>query len=233
VSSTYATAGDNINITPKELKSILDRHAKWLDDGEGGERANLSEANLSGADLSRANLSWTNLSKANLLGADLSKANLSEADLSEANLSEANLSRANLSWTNLSGADLAGANLSGADLSGANLSQANLSEANLSAGDNMNKELIALHAAELADLHAKIGDLLAISATAKEQGWQEAIAALSGKKLVDAGAVVLSVEDAQALDSLLTTFRRGAFLADGFDEHNKLRIAMEQARGKV
>ena len=54
-----------------------------------------------------------------------------------------------------------------------------------------------------------------------------------GKKLVDAGAVLLSVEDAQALDSLLTTFRRGAFLADGFDEHNKLRIAMEQARGKV
>lgn len=30
----------------------------------------------------------------------------------------------------------------------------------------MNKELIAVHAAELANLHAKIGDLLAISAAA-------------------------------------------------------------------
>jgi hypothetical protein len=97
----------------------------------------------------------------------------------------------------------------------------------------MNKELIAVHAAELAELHAKIGDLLATSATAKEQGWQEAIAALSGKKLVAAGAVVLSVEDAQALDSLLTKFRVGYLLAHGFDEHNKLRIAIEQARGKV
>lgn len=53
-----------------------------------------------------------------------------------------------------------------------------------------------------------------------------------GKKLVDAGAVVLSVEDAQALDSLLTKFRVGYLLAHGFDEHNKLRIAIEQARGK-
>jgi hypothetical protein len=54
----------------------------------------------------------------------------------------------------------------------------------------------------------------------------------AGKKLVDAGAVVLSVEDAQALDSLLTKFRVGYLLAHGFDEHNKLRIAIEQAGGK-
>jgi hypothetical protein len=54
-----------------------------------------------------------------------------------------------------------------------------------------------------------------------------------GKKLVDAGAVVLSVEDAESLDSVLTTFRVGVRLEQGFDEHNKLRIAIEQARGKV
>jgi hypothetical protein len=54
----------------------------------------------------------------------------------------------------------------------------------------------------------------------------------AGKKLVDAGAVVLSVEDAEALDLLLTTFRVGVRLEQGFDEHNKLRIAIEQARGK-
>ena len=51
----------------------------------------------------------------------------------------------------------------------------------------------------------------------------------AGKKLVDAGAVVLSVEDAQALDSLLTKFRVGYLLAHGFDEHNKLRIAIDRA----
>ena len=65
------------------LKKVLTEHKKWLRN-EGGSRANLSWANLSGADLSRADLS----------GADLSEANLSGADLSEANLSRANLSKA-------------------------------------------------------------------------------------------------------------------------------------------
>jgi crotonobetainyl-CoA:carnitine CoA-transferase CaiB-like acyl-CoA transferase len=54
----------------------------------------------------------------------------------------------------------------------------------------------------------------------------------AGKKLVDVGAVVLSVEDAEALDSLLTKFRVGYLLAHGFDEHNKLRIAIEQEKTK-
>ena len=86
-----------MNITPKELKSILDRHAKWLDDAEGGERANLSRAdlwraNLSGADLSRANLSGANLWGADLSGADLSRADLSGADLWRSHLSGADLS---------------------------------------------------------------------------------------------------------------------------------------------
>jgi hypothetical protein len=58
---------------------------------------------------------------------------------------------------------------------------------------------------------------------------KQAIAALSGKKLVDAGAVVLSVEDARALDFLLTVFRVGVRLEQGFDEHNKLRIAIDRA----
>ena len=65
----------------KKLKDILDKHLKWLRGEDGGERANLSGANLSGADLS-----WANLSGANLSGADLSWANLSGADLSGANL---------------------------------------------------------------------------------------------------------------------------------------------------
>lgn len=40
--------------TKSELADILDKHAKWLRGEDGGERADLSEAYLSGADLSRA-----------------------------------------------------------------------------------------------------------------------------------------------------------------------------------
>lgn len=35
-----------------DLKSILEKHLKWVDDESSGERADLSRANLSGADLS-------------------------------------------------------------------------------------------------------------------------------------------------------------------------------------
>lgn len=36
-------------MTQSELNEILEKHRKWLNDEEGGERANLSGANLSGA----------------------------------------------------------------------------------------------------------------------------------------------------------------------------------------
>ena len=83
-------------MTQSELNEILEKHRKWLNDEEGGEKATLS-----GADLSWANLSGADLSGANLSGANLSWENLSGADLRRANLSWANLSGANLSWENL------------------------------------------------------------------------------------------------------------------------------------
>ncbi len=115
-----------------ELKEILEKHALWFDDEDGGERANLSDANLSYANLSDANLRGANLSDANLRGANLRAANLRDANLRGANLSDANLRAANLSDANLSCANLSCANLSDANLSYANLSDANLRGANLS-----------------------------------------------------------------------------------------------------
>ena len=89
----------------EQLQEVLRKHRLWIDDEEGGERADLRGANLRGANLWGANLSDADLSGANLWGADLSDANLSDANLSDANL-----------W----GADLWGANLRGANLRGAN-----------------------------------------------------------------------------------------------------------------
>ena len=103
-------------ISAEELKEILDKHKKWLNDEEGGERANLSYADLRYADLYNANLSYANLRYADLSNANLSNANLYNADLRYANLYNANLYNANLSYANLSYADLSNANLSYADL---------------------------------------------------------------------------------------------------------------------
>ena len=46
-------------MTQEELNTILDKHKKWLDGDAGGERANLSGANLSRADLSEAYLDYS------------------------------------------------------------------------------------------------------------------------------------------------------------------------------
>jgi hypothetical protein len=100
-----------MKISAEKLQEIIKSHGRWLRNEEGGERANLSDANLSGADLSDADLS-----DANLRGADLSDANLRGANLSDANLSDANLSGAYLRGADLSDADLSGAYLRGADL---------------------------------------------------------------------------------------------------------------------
>ena len=91
-------------MTPEKLAEILAAHKLWLNNEEGGVKANLSRANLRGANLREANLS---------------RANLRGANLREANLSRADLSWADLSWATLSGADLSEANLRGANLSGA------------------------------------------------------------------------------------------------------------------
>ena len=64
--------------TPEELAEVLEKHRLWLDDEEGGERADLSYANLRGANLRGANLSYANLGDANLRGANLDGANLRE-----------------------------------------------------------------------------------------------------------------------------------------------------------
>jgi len=93
-----------------ELKRILADHALWLGE-DGGKRADLSYANLSGADLSGTNLRWAHLIEANLrwahlIEADLRGAKLSEADLRGADLSKANLIEADLSYANLSYANL-------------------------------------------------------------------------------------------------------------------------------
>ena len=123
-------------MTTDKLKKILDQHKAWLR-GEGGERANLSYADLSHVDLHetdlrRANLTEADLSGANVYGANLSHADLRAANLSYADLRKADLSYADFSYANLSYAELHGVDLSGAILNGTNISYADLRYADLS-----------------------------------------------------------------------------------------------------
>ena len=104
----------------EKLDKILENHKLWLND-KGGERADLSDANLTTADLRGADLSDANLRNANLYGA-----NLRNADLYSANLRNADLRYADLRYADLSGADLYGADLRYADLTTTDLRNTNL-----------------------------------------------------------------------------------------------------------
>jgi hypothetical protein len=73
-------------MTSEEIKKVLELHKKWLNNEQGGERANLrwadlSCANLSGAKLSRADMRETTLRLADLRGTNLTRADLRGADL--------------------------------------------------------------------------------------------------------------------------------------------------------
>ena len=85
-------------LTKKEIE-ILQRHAKWLKNEEGGERADLRGADLRGA--------------------DLQDANLRDADLRGSSLRGSDLQGSDLQGSNLRGANLRGAYLRGSDLQGA------------------------------------------------------------------------------------------------------------------
>ena len=98
-------------MTATELKEILEKHKKWLNGEDGGERAYLVNANLCDANLRGANLRDAYLRGANLRGAYLCGADLRGAYLR--------------------GAYLRGANLRGAYLCGANLCEADLRDAYL------------------------------------------------------------------------------------------------------
>lgn len=122
-----------------DIELILEKHAKWARGEDGGERADLCDADLRGADLCDADLRDADLCGANLSCANLSDADLRDANLCGADLRGANLSDGNLRNANLCCANLCCANLRGADLCGANLSGADLRDANLCDAKNTNK----------------------------------------------------------------------------------------------
>ena len=129
-------------ITKDELDIILEKHKSYLTGIGGGERANLSGANLHCADLHGADLRCANLHCADLSGANLSGANLHCADLRDADLSGADLSGDDLSYASLSCADLSYADLSCANLQGTGLDGASLLETHLDEKERFRKGVI-------------------------------------------------------------------------------------------
>lgn len=87
-----------------ELNEILNKHKKWLNHEEGGERANLNNcdlrySNLRGSDLRGSDLRYSDLRYSDLRGSDLSGSDLRYSDLCYSNLRGSDLSEANLDYS--------------------------------------------------------------------------------------------------------------------------------------
>ena len=138
------------------LEEILEKHEKWLEHEEDGEKAKLIKADLSFVDLRGADLINVDLRFSNLRGANLSCANLVRANLSHADLRKADLSYTNLSGTDLSYANLCEVNLSDSDLKNTNLKHAGLVKSNLK---NTTLYYANLNHAQLTDADLTSADL--------------------------------------------------------------------------
>jgi uncharacterized protein YjbI with pentapeptide repeats len=154
-------------ISDQELQRILAEHKKWIETGgKEGQRADLSNTDLSKRDLHGANLSEAKLHGAYLYKADLHGAHLFKTDLHGAHLTEAKLHGATLIAADLHGAypiaaDLHGAILFKADLHGADLTFANLHGAKLWEADlRADLSYSKFKAAELTRANLRSADLI-------------------------------------------------------------------------
>ena len=95
-------------VSPEELTAILAKHRRWLDEEEGGERADLSNMDLRFQDLRGARLLSALLAGSDFTGSDLAGADLRNADMSGCDLTDVDASLTDMRGTNLSGARLHG-----------------------------------------------------------------------------------------------------------------------------
>lgn len=140
-------------MTNKELKNILDKHAKWVEDEKdpAGKQADFSGQDLHDMDFSGANVfraifknakldnakfigasaGYANFRNAYLENADFSDADVNDCDFTNAKLINAVFADASLQNTNFTGADCTSADFNHARFDVSNLTNANFTDADL------------------------------------------------------------------------------------------------------
>jgi hypothetical protein len=122
-------------MTTEKLKEILEKHKKWLNDEDGGVRAEFYGNNLSGINMCDADLRYAIFVGVDLSHAILKKCKLSYSVLCGITISKADISFSNMSFADMSIADMRGTNLDCTDLHGARLCGTILQKASLKASD--------------------------------------------------------------------------------------------------
>ena len=88
-------------LTQSEIREKLQKHNRWLNGENGGEKADLRHSDLRHSDLRDSNLHGSDLHDSNLSYSNLSYSNLSDSDLRDSDLHGSDLR-----YSNLHGSDL-------------------------------------------------------------------------------------------------------------------------------
>jgi hypothetical protein len=96
------TAG--ARLSPRQLKTILNRHEKWLNQQPGGYQANLENFDLRNASFKKADLTEVSFTGSDLRNADFADALLASTNLDNTDLRGANFLRAMLREVDVRGA---------------------------------------------------------------------------------------------------------------------------------
>lgn len=95
-------------LSPEELTAILAKHRRWLDEEEGGERADLRDTDLRFQDLRGERLLSALLTGSDFTCSDLAGAGHRNAGMFGTDLTDVDASLADMRGTNLAGARLQG-----------------------------------------------------------------------------------------------------------------------------
>ena len=98
-------------ISEDDLREILEKHEKWLNDEDGGEKADMQQSDMQRANMQRANMQRANMKWADMRGVDMQQSDMRGADMRGANMQWADMRGADMQWADMRGADMRGVDL--------------------------------------------------------------------------------------------------------------------------
>lgn len=121
-----------------EIEIICAKHALWIYDEKGGERADFSNCLIENVDLSNCNLCGADFSGANFINCKLDDASMCDADFKNAKFKRCSLRHFTAEGANFKGTDFYNCDLNGAYFTGSNFTESKIADCNFYKASFMN-----------------------------------------------------------------------------------------------
>lgn len=139
-----------------EIEIICAKHALWIYDEKGGERADFSNCLLENVDLSNCNLCGADFSGANFINCKLDDASMCDAEFKDAKFKQCSLRHFTAEGADFTESDFYNCDLRGAYFTASNFTNGKMSDCNFSESSFMN---CCLESWITTDCNLKIADM--------------------------------------------------------------------------